>query len=161
MLQVSADGRLTMPQAGLDLVAVGLTSDEAEGCAALLAHTDTAADTAVPAEPDPTEAWRAYTDTAGALRAEHTQPRQDPDPDDEDAEPASSLLAEQDETYLDVAATTTADLQALAPRVSDTRPPARRGRRPHPRRRRGDVVPRRLGPAQAAPARPGPRQHPR
>ena len=121
VLQVSADGRLTMPQAGLDLVAVGLTSDEAEGCAALLAHTDTAADTAVPAEPDPTEAWRAYTDTAGALRDEHTQPRQDParhDATSEDAEPASSLLAEQDQTYLDVAATTTADLQALAPRVT-------------------------------------------
>ncbi|MGV1007089.1 MAG: LysM peptidoglycan-binding domain-containing protein [Dermatophilaceae bacterium] len=119
VLQVSADGRLRMPQAGLDLVAVGLTSDEAEGCAALLAHADTAGDDAVPVEPGPAEGWRAYTDTAGALREEHTQPRQDQNPDGEDAEPTSSLLAEQDEAYLDVAATTTADLQALAPRVDD------------------------------------------
>jgi len=115
-LHVTADGRVTLPEAGLDLVAVGLTSDEALGCAALLAHTDSVTQAAVPADPDATEGWRAYSDEAGALRPDHTLPRHDPDhlPDDHGT---VTLLEHTDDTYLQAAATTAEDLQALAPRV--------------------------------------------
>ena len=118
-LHVTADGRVALREAGLDLVAVGLTSDEALGCAALLAHTDSVAETAVPIDLDATEGWRAYSDEAGALRPDHTLPRHDPDLDDPDLHDLSTvtLLDDTDDTYLQAAATTAEDLQALAPRV--------------------------------------------
>ena len=132
VLEVTADGRVTLPEAGLNLVAVGLTSDEAQGCAALLAHTDTVIEVPVPVEQDAADGWRAWSDQAGALREQHTLPRTPldgpddlPEPDGEGELPAaaasgSSLLEEEDATYVDVAATTTQDLQALAPRVSES-----------------------------------------
>ncbi|MCR6490921.1 hypothetical protein [Cellulomonas sp. P24] len=125
VLDVTADGRLTLASAGLDLVAVGLTSDEAQGCAALLAQSEQVDAIAVPVDDQATEGWRSFVDQAGALRDEHTLPRE-PEPDrgrreGAPAEPeASSILSEPDELYLDVSATTPADLQALAPRVAAT-----------------------------------------
>ena len=125
VLDVTADGRLTLASAGLDLVAVGLTSDEAQGCAALLAQSEQIDAVAVPIDDQATEGWRSFVDQSGALRDEHTLPRE-PELDrgrDEGAtaEPeASSILSEPDELYLDAAATTPEDLQALAPRVAAT-----------------------------------------
>jgi hypothetical protein len=119
VLEVTADGRINLPAAGLNLVAVGLTSDEAEGCAALMAHADTLTDIPVPADEDATHGWRSFADEAGALRPQHTLPRHEQDSDDDD-DPAATLLAEDDTTYLEVAATTTEDLQVLAPRVAQS-----------------------------------------
>jgi LysM repeat protein len=116
VLHVTDDGRLSLPEAGLDLIAVGLTSDEALGCASLLAHSETVIEVPVPVDEDATQGWRSLSDEAGALRAEHTLPRPDPA---EDPEPHTvSLLDEPDDTYVQAGATTPEDLQALAPRVT-------------------------------------------
>lgn len=125
VLDVTADGRLTLASAGLDLVAVGLTSDEAQGCAALLAQSEQIDAVAVPVDDQATEGWRSFVDQSGALRDEHTLPREPlPDTDQGDAGPgvpaASSVLSESDELYLEAAATTSEDLQTLAPRVAAT-----------------------------------------
>jgi LysM repeat protein len=125
VLDVTADGRLTLASAGLDLVAVGLTSDEAQGCAALLAQSEQVDAVAVPVDDQATEGWRSFVDQSGALRDEHTLPREPQLDRGQDegvpAEPeASSVLSEPDELYLDAAATTPEDLQALAPRVAAT-----------------------------------------
>ena len=125
VLDVSADGRITLASAGLDLVAVGLTSDEAQGCAALLAQSEQVVAVAVPVDDQATEGWRSLVDQSGALRDKHTLPRkpqldrgQDEGPP---AEPeASSVLSGPDELYLEAAATTSEDLQTLAPRVAAT-----------------------------------------
>ena len=80
LIDVTADGRVTLPDAGLNLIAVGLTSDEAHGCAALLAHSDTLTNAPIPVDQAATNGWRSYADQAGALRAEHTLPRTPPPP---------------------------------------------------------------------------------
>ncbi len=118
VLELTPGGRVRLPHADLDLVAVGLTSDEAQGCAALLAATHHLQDVAVPIDGDATEGWRAFTDEAGALREEHTLPRNTPATDV--GEPPESLLDAADEEYLHAAATTTADLGTLAPKVTHT-----------------------------------------
>ena len=113
-LHLSDDGRLTIPAVGLDLVAVGLTSDEAAGCADLLAQADDTDDVPVPLNPD-SDGWRALSDQAGALRpdltlARNTHPIRP-------TEVTASLLPDPDPAYLDSAATTEEDLAALAPQV--------------------------------------------
>ncbi|WP_109689402.1 hypothetical protein [Branchiibius hedensis] len=112
VLNLSSSGRLTMPRAGLDLVAVGLTGDEAKGCATLLAHSDILDDIEIPVDEDATEGWRAFTNEAGALREKHTKPRAD-----RDDETTQSVLAGDDDEYVTAAATTEEDLEALAPQV--------------------------------------------
>ncbi len=47
-IHVDDHGRLTVPHLELDLVSVGLTPDEAEGCALLLSHADTVVESMVP-----------------------------------------------------------------------------------------------------------------
>jgi hypothetical protein len=118
-IHVTDHGRLSLPDVGLDLIGVGLTSDEALGCAALVAHAETTTPAPIPVELDANGGWRGYSDQAGALRPEHTRPRNHADqPDTEDLEDGSSLLPESDDTYTAAAATTPADLQTLAPRVT-------------------------------------------
>jgi LysM repeat protein len=113
MVELTSHGRLRVPSMDLDLVAVGLTSDEALGCAALLAQS-TSDTPDVPIPQMDVDGWRAYTDEAGALRTEHTQSRAtSPDP----VEPTTSILPRDDDDYLRVAATTAEDLATLAPRV--------------------------------------------
>ena len=97
---------------------MGLTSDETQGIAALLSAGTDPADTPVPTDPTATDGWRAYTDAAGALRPEHTIPRDTPTEDV--LGDSSTPLPGPDETYLPVAATTTDDLATLAPRVTAT-----------------------------------------
>lgn len=113
----TAEGRVLLPAAGLDLVGVGLTADEAAGCAALLAQSQAEQDVPMPAathdEDDRT--WRAWTDQAGAILPEHTTPR---------AAGAVghggrvTLLPEDDQTYVQAAATTEEDLATLSPHVN-------------------------------------------
>ncbi|GAB3821925.1 hypothetical protein GCM10028820_31520 [Tessaracoccus terricola] len=103
-LHIASSGRIT--GLGLDLIAVGLTTDEAAGCAALLA----AAADLQPGAPVP--AADHLTDQAGNLLPEVTVAR-DNDSDDY-TEP---LLPEPDEDYIAVAPVTATDLQLLAPRT--------------------------------------------
>ena len=117
-LRFSSSGRVSMPAAGLDLVAVGLTSDEAHGCAALAAQADDLEGIPIPVDTEAVRGWRAWSDQAGALRSEYTL-RRDTDLDDV-AEPATSILDAADEEYLRLGATTSQDLDALAPKVTDT-----------------------------------------
>jgi nucleoid-associated protein YgaU len=115
VLDVTARGRVNIPHAGLDLVAAGLTSDEAQGCAALLAQSEDLDDVEIPHDQDAEEGWRSYSNAAGALRTEHTLPR---DSSNEAVdEPTESVLDGPDEEYLRDGATTAEDLSVLSPRV--------------------------------------------
>ena len=115
VINVTGDGRLRVPSLSLDLVAVGLTQDEALGCAALIAQsTSDTPDVPIPEQID-ADGWHAYADEAGALRTEHTQSRSTgPDPA---TEPTTSVLPREDDDYLSAAATTAEDLATLAPQV--------------------------------------------
>ena len=116
MIDLTGHGRLRVPSLGLDLVAVGLTADEALGCAALIAQsTSDAPDVPIPQQID-ADGWHAYADEAGALRTEHTQSRGTPP--DPVADPTTSVLPRDDDDYLRAAATTAEDLATLAPQVS-------------------------------------------
>jgi LysM repeat protein len=115
VISVSGHGRLRVLSLGLDLVAVGLTADEALGCAALIAQsTSDAPDAPIPQQID-AEGWHGYADEAGALRSEHVQSRGTP------LEPATerttSVLPRNDEDYLRAAAATAEDLASLAPQL--------------------------------------------
>lgn len=128
-VQVTGKGRVLVSEYGLDLVAVGLTSDETRGIAALLEQGEQLADTPMPTPDDndgyedSEQRWRVWADQAGGLRTEHTLPR--PTGDDTDEDPTDgtwvtgSLLDEPDQAYLDAAATTKEDLNALSPRVPE------------------------------------------
>ncbi|MFB9732825.1 LysM peptidoglycan-binding domain-containing protein [Ornithinimicrobium kibberense] len=114
-IEATTDGRVRIPAAGLDLVGVGLTADEAAGCAALLAQSHAEPDVPMPAAtPDSDEHqedWRGWSDQAGALRPEHSAGRDAADQD------LTTLLPQEDEVYEQEAATTAEDLATLAPRV--------------------------------------------
>ena len=105
---------------GLDLVAVGLTTDEALGCAALIAQsTSDTPDVPIPQQID-ADGWHAYADEAGALRTEHTQSRATPP--DPVAEPTTSILPRR---------------RRLSPRRRHHRRRSRHPRPPGARRARG------------------------
>jgi nucleoid-associated protein YgaU len=116
-VRVTAEGRITIPAVGLDLIAVGLTPDEAKGCAALLAQADTTADDPIPADPQ-AQGWRGLADEAGALREEHTLTRDTLTTLTTAEDRPTSILDLRDEAYLEAAATTTDDLETLAPAVT-------------------------------------------
>lgn len=117
-INLTGQGRARLPDLGLDLVAVGLTHDEARGCAALIAACDDLDDVETPPMPDADDRpWTANCDQAGHLNPTLSRPR-DPDEPNE-----TSLLPAADAVYLAVAATTPEDLEALAPQVA---PPVRR-----------------------------------
>ena len=128
VIGLTSTGRVQVPSVGLDLVAAGLTVDEAAGIAALLEQSTVDTGGPVPHDPDATAGtWRAYTDHAGALREQYTIPRSQSTPeadmegaasDDEDV--AVSLLPGDDTQYVRTGATTVEDLAALAPRVPTT-----------------------------------------
>lgn len=112
-VRLTGQGRVLIPSLGLDLIANGLTPAEAEGCALLLAHADLLDDVEMPSDGD--DGWREYCDAAGAIRDELVLPR-DTDPE---SEPGATVVPAPDAEVLDVAATTTDDLQQLAPHVPD------------------------------------------
>lgn len=116
-LHLSDVGRLACEELGLDLLPAGLTSDEARGCAALLANADDLRDTPMPPVVDVQEGWRACIDQAGALRDELTLPRHSGADD-----LSRTLLPRADAAYIDAAATTVGDLNRLAPQATDEAP---------------------------------------
>lgn len=111
-LNLTSSGRLTIPEFDLDLVPVGITSDEAEGFARLLVQADTLADAPIQANSYAEKGWETLADQTGAIRKDLTVPRDAPD----DAT-TTNLLPEADDEYLDTAATTVGDLARLAPNV--------------------------------------------
>ncbi len=114
-LHMTNTGRVILEHADLNLIAVGLTSDEARGCALVYAQSETPEYVDTPVDETATDGWEAYTDSSGALRREYTLPRNTP----EDAvdEPMSSLLEGEDEEYIRESAIVQEDLEALAPKV--------------------------------------------
>ena len=115
VLRMTNTGRVVLEHAGLNLIAVGLTSDEARGCALVFAQSEVAEDVPVPVDETATDGWEAYTDTSGALRREYTLPRNTPEGAVD--EPLSSLLEGEDEEYIRESAIVQEDLEALAPKV--------------------------------------------
>ena len=108
-LELTPAGRVRFDEVGLNLVAAGLTHDEAEGCAILISAADDLDDEPVPDDPEATDGWRSLTDQAGALRDELTQPRA------ATQTTPNSLLEAPDVAYTTVAAVTSEDLASLAP----------------------------------------------
>lgn len=102
-LTVTATGRVR--GFGLDLTAVGLTEDEAAGCAALLAAAE------AEQHPEP-RAADALVDVTGNLRTEYREDRSN-------CEPATiePVLPAADDEYLAAAVVAEEDLADLAPRV--------------------------------------------
>ena len=110
---LSDQGRVRIPSLNLDLEAVGLTPDEAQGCAMLLAAGDDLTDAEMPNAGE--AGWRENCDAAGAPRPELVLPR-DTDPE-AIGEDAASVLPGLDEEILLAAAAVPADLEQLAPLV--------------------------------------------
>jgi len=120
--RVDAAGTLTLPAFGLTVTAGGWDEDTACGVAMLLAHARTAGDEKIP-DAAGEQPWKAYSDAAGALRGQLVHPRSAPDVHDSARVAAACLLPLADEVYLEAAATTTDDLNVLAPNVAaDVRP---------------------------------------
>lgn len=114
-VDTDATGRVRLPRAGLDLDGVGLTPDEARTCAQLAAEYRRQDPAPIPGITEPAQPWQNWSDAAGALREEHTLPRDTPA--DEEAT-TISILDAADEDYLHTGATTEEDLAALSPQVS-------------------------------------------
>lgn len=124
-IELTAAGRVRVPEVGLDLIAAGLTVDEAHGIATLLEQSTNSEQRPVPVDPDaPVGTWRAFADEAGALRDDYTLPRHSSSAlNGHDASDvtttcvSTSLLPAPDGQYLTAAATTREDLAELAPEV--------------------------------------------
>ena len=116
-IDLSNDGRLRVEKAGLDLIPVGLTADAADGAAQVLEQSQDADDIEVPIDESAVNGWEAFTDKSGAIRREYTLPRNVQEITEADAEPARSLLEDDDQAYLEAAAVTEEDLEQVAPRV--------------------------------------------
>lgn len=106
--------QLTIPAVNLTVQAVGLTAAEAHGCAALLAHADADTDEAAP-DLAGNQTWQSMATATGSLRDQYRFSRAT-----STLEPSGSLLEDADHAYTSVAATTSADLEALAPKVTVT-----------------------------------------
>ncbi len=115
VLHMTNTGRVVLEHVGLNLIAVGLTSDEARGCALVYAQSETPVYVDTPVDETATDGWEAYTDSSGALRREYTLPRNTPEGAVD--EPLSSLLEGEDEEYIRESAIVQEDLEALAPKV--------------------------------------------
>jgi LysM repeat protein len=115
VINLSPEGRLRIPSLDLDFAASGLTTTEAEACAALI---DLTTEAEVVPIPRPTDG-KVVSDCAGALVEELTEPR----PETE-AAGSSSLLPLDAHVYADRAATTVDDVEALAPNATQEAAPA-------------------------------------
>lgn len=112
-IHIDETRQLTIPSVNLTARAVGLTVDEAQGCASLLAQSTIIEDAPVP-EFNDDEGWHAMATATGSLRDQYRVNR-----GVETIEPSTSLLNEPDASYTSVAATTAEDLEALAPKVTE------------------------------------------
>ena len=112
-IRLTDNGRVRVPALGLDLVANGLTEDEAHGCVALISAGRNLDDSEMPVVDDPARSdWNQFCDEAGAARTEVTIPRDSDDPQ------AASVLPEPDPVYVNETANTAQDLAELAPKVT-------------------------------------------
>ncbi len=123
-LEISTDGRLRVPQLGIDLLAHRLTRDAARDLAALLGTAEALDDEpAHDARGD--HDWEQSADVQGGLRIDVVALSQDPGarPGDVphlaqlDEEPTSTVLPLPTPSYAAVAATTPEGIAALAPAV--------------------------------------------
>ncbi len=111
-IKLTDNGRVQVPLLGLDLVANGLTEDEARGCIALIDAGRNLDDIEMPVVDDPDgEEWEQFCNQAGAIRPDKTVPRDSEDPE------ATSVLPEPDRVYVTETANTAEDLAAIAPKV--------------------------------------------
>lgn len=115
-IRLTDSGRVQVPDLGLDLVANGITADEASGCAALM---DTAenplTDAPMPDTAEPAAEWQRHCDAAGHLHADMVIPRGTTLA----ALSATSVLPEPDLAYITETANTVEDLAEIAPLVPD------------------------------------------
>ena len=114
VVHVDEHARVRIPHAGLEIEGVGLTEDEARACAQLATEYRRHDDAPVPVPAEPSEPWQDWSDAAGAIREEHTLPRESPPVDESHT---ISLLEGEDEEYLAAGATTVEDLATLSPQV--------------------------------------------
>lgn len=114
VLEVDGGGRLHIAALELEGLAAGLSTDEAEACAAIVEVTRETEPVPVPVFAPEADGWRSNVDQAGALREELTEPRRDG--------PAGngSLLPGDTDDYVRAAATTAEDVEKLAPIVPGT-----------------------------------------
>jgi LysM repeat protein len=111
-IRLTGTGRVRVPALGLDLVANGLTEDEARGCIAVIDAGRNLDDIEMPVADDPDgEEWEQFCNQAGAIRPDKTIPRDSDDPE------ATSVLPEPDRVYVTETANTAEDLAELAPKV--------------------------------------------
>ncbi|MGE3326404.1 MAG: LysM peptidoglycan-binding domain-containing protein [Acidimicrobiia bacterium] len=109
-VELTSDGRLRVQKMDLDLLAAGLTADEATATAAIVDLTRESSVVPMPREDEAT-GWRALADQAGALLPELTEAR----PAGEAG--SDALLPEAPQRYEAVASTTADDVATLAPVV--------------------------------------------
>lgn len=112
-ITVGNDGRALVPALGLDLIANGITHDEAAGCVQLIQAAEDLRDTDVPTVDVEDGSWRQFGDQAGRLRPTLTEPRNPNGSPD----PVRNNLPQPDTAILAIAATTSADLAVLAPEI--------------------------------------------
>ncbi|WP_232550075.1 LysM peptidoglycan-binding domain-containing protein [Propioniciclava soli] len=114
-IHLTPSGRVQLPEVGLDLIAVGLTQDEAAGCAALIAFADQTDDADIPPmEPAAgQDTWRSYANEAGQITDPRVTGRHPSGQDD------ASIIPEADATIVAHAAATVEDLDTLAPTIPD------------------------------------------
>ena len=111
-IELTPDGRLRVPHLEIDLLAAGLTAEEAAATAAIVNLTRDATVVPMPRE-ESTRGWRALADNAGALLPDLTESR----PPGEAG--ADSLLPEATQRYEAVTPTTAEDIETLAPVVPE------------------------------------------
>ena len=112
-ININEARQLTIPSMNLAARAVGLTVDETQGCASLLAQSMIIEDAPIPDFSDD-DGWHELATAAGSLRDQYRVSR-----GVETIDPSTSLLDEADIAYISVAATTAEDLEALAPKVTE------------------------------------------
>lgn len=112
-VSVGRDGRVHIAALGLDLIANGITADEARGCVQLLNAAEQLDNTDVP--PDHGPGWHHYVDRAGRLQRGHVEPREATGTDDATA----TNVPQPDIDVVETAATTSEDLAILAPTVPE------------------------------------------
>ena len=108
VLRLMPSGRLVIDEHELDVEAAGLSADEAAACAAIVDLTRTAADKSAPPART-TDGEQSVTDVAGAALPDATERRPN------GPAGSGSLLPLATADYLEAAATTTEDVEQLAP----------------------------------------------
>ena len=110
-ISVGCDGRVRIPTLGLDLIANGITADEARGCVQLLTAAEQLDDVEVP--DDHNHGLHQYADRAGKLRSDRTEPRSAGGSQGA----KGTNVPQPDAKVLETAATTSHDLAILAPTI--------------------------------------------